>query len=247
MKALPLTAPPASQEDSAGRQLEAFVLRQLLEGTGTFKSLDSMGGGVFSGLVAEAMADAVVQGGGIGLATLIDGSKGASATPAPTPAAPPVSLAAANALAEQVVAGAHASSRFGARRDPFTAEQRLHKGLDVAAPEGAPIRALDDGVVVAAGERGGFGLCVEILHGDGRTTLYAHARKLNVSEGQRISSGEQIGEVGSTGRSTGPHVHLEVRERGVAVDPVGALKIYRRRSEDEGGGPSHRGPRHEDP
>ncbi len=247
MKAPALSAPAAASDDSAGRQLEAFVLRQLLEGTGTFKSLDHLGGGVFSGLVAEAMADAVVRGGGIGLATLIDGQRGPASPPPPAPAAPPVSIAAANALADEVVAGAHASSRFGARQDPFTHERRLHRGLDVSAPAGAPIRALDDGVVVAAGERGGFGLCVEILHGDGRTTLYAHARTLKVSEGQRISAGEEIGEVGSTGRSTGPHVHLEVREGGVAVDPVGALTIYRRRSDDKGGGPSHRGPRHEDP
>ena len=95
----------------------------------------------------------------------------------------------------------------------------MHRGIDIAAAEGTPIQAVRPGTVTFAGERGGYGLVVYVDHGDGLETRYAHCSQLNVKTGERISQGQVLGEVGSTGRSTGNHLHFEARENGVAVDP----------------------------
>ncbi|MQL53103.1 peptidoglycan DD-metalloendopeptidase family protein [Desulfofundulus thermobenzoicus] len=113
------------------------------------------------------------------------------------------------------------SSPFGWR------EGRPHHGVDIAAAEGEPIRAVKDGRVVFAGPRGTYGLAVIINHGQGLETLYAHASKLLVSPGQTVQEGQVIALVGSTGRSTGPHLHLEVRLNGVCYDPLWCLTRMR--------------------
>jgi murein DD-endopeptidase MepM/ murein hydrolase activator NlpD len=123
------------------------------------------------------------------------------------------------------------SSPFGARTDPFTGAPGLHQGVDLAAPEGTLVAAAAPGVVRAAGERGGYGLCVEIAHEDGTSTLYAHAAETLVVEGEPVAAGQPIARVGSTGRSTGPHLHFEVRQLGRPVDPGRALKVYAQRAE----------------
>ena len=110
-------------------------------------------------------------------------------------------------------------SGFGHRSDPFTGEIRMHQGIDIDAPAGAPIWAADGGVVTFAGERGGFGKLVIVDHGDGVETYYAHQQRIDVSVGDEIAAGHQLGLVGSTGRSTGPHLHFEVRIDGAPVDP----------------------------
>jgi murein DD-endopeptidase MepM/ murein hydrolase activator NlpD len=112
-------------------------------------------------------------------------------------------------------------SRFGTRTDPFTGQPRHHAGLDFGAPSGTPVVSAADGVVTRA-ERsaGGYGQLVEIDHGDGVRTRYAHLSRISVELGENITQGSQIGLVGSTGRSTAPHLHFEVRVEGVAVDPV---------------------------
>jgi murein DD-endopeptidase MepM/ murein hydrolase activator NlpD len=97
---------------------------------------------------------------------------------------------------------------------------RLHQGVDMAAPTGTPIRAADGGVVKFAGWSGSYGYMIEINHGKGITTRYAHCSRLNVKVGQRVAQYEEIGRVGSTGRSTGPHVHFEVRFDGVPRNPM---------------------------
>ncbi len=117
------------------------------------------------------------------------------------------------------------SSEFGMRKLGHEDRARMHKGLDIAAPEGTPIQAARGGVVEFAGERGGYGNTVVVDHGDGTRTLYAHASELLVEEGQRVRRGEQIAKVGSTGRSTGPHLHFEVRRDGEAVDPAPLLRM----------------------
>jgi murein DD-endopeptidase MepM/ murein hydrolase activator NlpD len=110
------------------------------------------------------------------------------------------------------------SSGFGLR------DGRPHEGLDIAAEEGEPIRAVRSGRVVFAGNRGTYGLTVIIDHGGGLTTLYGHASAILVREGQWVREGQIIARVGSTGRSTGPHLHLEVRLNGVPYDPLLCLK-----------------------
>jgi murein DD-endopeptidase MepM/ murein hydrolase activator NlpD len=112
------------------------------------------------------------------------------------------------------------TSAFGNRVHPITGAVRLHKGVDFGAGAGTPIRASGSGTVILAQWFGGFGNAVVIDHGGGLATLYAHQSGLNVSVGQTVSTGDTIGWVGSTGFSTGPHLHFETHEFGVAVNPM---------------------------
>ena len=116
------------------------------------------------------------------------------------------------------------TSRFGHRSDPFHNKKRMHKGLDIAAPTGTPIHPIRPGTVVSSGKRGGFGNVVIVDHGAGVTSLYAHCNELKVQKGDKVRPGDVIATVGSTGRSTGPHLHLEVHKDGRAVDPMAELK-----------------------
>jgi murein DD-endopeptidase MepM/ murein hydrolase activator NlpD len=117
------------------------------------------------------------------------------------------------------IAGAWDASSFGWRQDPFTGERALHEGVDFSADSGTPIMAAASGVVIMAERHSSYGNVVEIDHGDGLTTRYAHASKLLVKVGAVVKRGQEIAEVGSTGRSTGPHLHFEVRVEGVAQNP----------------------------
>ena len=112
------------------------------------------------------------------------------------------------------------SSVFGNRYDPFTGRRAFHSGQDFAAPSGTPIRASAGGTVIVAGYHHEYGNKVEIDHGNGLVTRYAHASKLFVKEGDVVTPGQNIAAVGSTGRSTGPHLHFEILENGEFVDPV---------------------------
>jgi murein DD-endopeptidase MepM/ murein hydrolase activator NlpD len=116
--------------------------------------------------------------------------------------------------------GAPLSSGFGVRTDPFLGTPAMHSGLDFKAAYGAPVLAAADGKVVDAGRNGGYGNMVEIDHGNGVTTRYAHLSRISVAAGDIVQRGDKLGEVGSTGRSTGPHLHYEVRSRGDAMDPI---------------------------
>jgi murein DD-endopeptidase MepM/ murein hydrolase activator NlpD len=110
------------------------------------------------------------------------------------------------------------TQHYGGRHDAF------HHGLDIAAPAGTPITALDSGVVTWAGRKSIYGLCVIIDHGQGRKTLYGHASKLLVQKGNTVNAGQTIAEIGSTGRSTGPHLHLEIYDNGKTVNPLAFLE-----------------------
>jgi murein DD-endopeptidase MepM/ murein hydrolase activator NlpD len=114
-------------------------------------------------------------------------------------------------------------SGFGMRRDPINGRMRFHEGVDIVAPRGAAIRAAASGKVVFAGRNHGYGNMVMLQHADGRRTLYAHAERLMVRTGQTVSSGQTIAAVGSTGHSTGPHLHFEVREAQGPVNPLTVL------------------------
>jgi murein DD-endopeptidase MepM/ murein hydrolase activator NlpD len=120
---------------------------------------------------------------------------------------------------------ARVSSEFGPRTHPVSGERHEHSGIDFAAPAGSPVRAAAAGTVAFAGERGGYGNLVIIRHPDGAETYYAHQRDLSVRTGQPVSAGQLVGTVGSTGRSTGPHLHFELRRDGRPVDPRGALGL----------------------
>ena len=111
------------------------------------------------------------------------------------------------------------SSGFGFRRDPFTGASAMHKGLDFRGPQGAPIFAAANGRVSFVGRKSGYGNVVEVRHGNGLMTRYAHMSKFAARVGQQVEAGDVIGAIGSTGRSTGPHLHFEVRINDRAVNP----------------------------
>ncbi|MCU7933152.1 MAG: M23 family metallopeptidase [Candidatus Thiodiazotropha sp. (ex Codakia rugifera)] len=112
------------------------------------------------------------------------------------------------------------SSYFGMRNDPFTGKRTMHKGMDFAGKDGSGVVAVAAGVVTWAGDRHGFGKLIEINHGKGYITRYGHNKEILVGVGDRIKQGQVIAEMGSTGRSTGPHVHFEVVRNGKTIDPT---------------------------
>ncbi|WP_447725265.1 M23 family metallopeptidase [Sphingomonas koreensis] len=114
----------------------------------------------------------------------------------------------------------HISSRFGRRNDPFHRAARMHYGIDIPGRAGTPVQAADTGVVRFAGRAGGYGNLVEIAHADGLTTRYGHLSRILVPAGTQVMRGETIALMGSTGRSTGSHLHFELRADGRALDPL---------------------------
>ncbi|MFW6283792.1 MAG: M23 family metallopeptidase [Desulfosalsimonas sp.] len=125
------------------------------------------------------------------------------------------------ALMVTPIDGAAVSSGYGMRRHPILGYNKMHKGLDFAAPKGTPIMAGGDGVVTYAGPRGSYGNYVQIRHPNNYETVYAHLSRYadGIESGKRVRQGETIGYVGSTGRSTGPHLHYEIRHAGKSIDP----------------------------
>ncbi|MEO0914620.1 MAG: peptidoglycan DD-metalloendopeptidase family protein, partial [Pseudomonadota bacterium] len=116
------------------------------------------------------------------------------------------------------------TSGFGTRRDPKTGGRRAHNGIDLAGPRGTPILSTAEGVVVFAGRQSGFGNLIKIRHEFGFETLYAHLNRIHVKVGDRIARGDHIGDMGTTGRSTGVHLHYEVRIGGRPVNPMTFIK-----------------------
>ena len=112
------------------------------------------------------------------------------------------------------------SSSFGYRRNPYDGSYKLHSGVDIAAEPGTPVRAPADGVVIFSGYREGYGKVIVIDHGYGIRTLFGHNSSVFVGQGSRVKRGETISQVGNTGRSTGPHLHYEIRKNGVPVNPA---------------------------
>ncbi|OFX15043.1 MAG: hypothetical protein A2V59_06270 [Armatimonadetes bacterium RBG_19FT_COMBO_69_19] len=112
------------------------------------------------------------------------------------------------------------TSGYGIRRHPIFRIRRMHTGQDIAAPYGTPVQAASDGRVIYTGWFGGYGKIVVVDHGDGVSTLYAHLSKILTRSGARLRRGEVVGRIGSTGYSTGPHVHFEVRVNGRPIDPA---------------------------
>lgn len=163
---------------------------------------------VFDGVFDNQLAKSLVDGGGLGLAESLAQQlrKNAMfAEPAATGRGLPVE--------------GEVTSGYGPRTDPISGRPHFHAGIDVAAKHGAEIRSVRDGTVVFSGDRGAGGNTIEVRHADGSVAAYAHADRLLRKEGDTVRSGEPLATVGSTGRSTGPHLHFSVRQGGHAVDP----------------------------
>mgnify|MGYP002631238942 CR=1 FL=1 len=198
-------APPAPPKaETVGEQFEQqFVGLMLKE---MKKSTPNLFG---EGQVADTFGDQMMQGlaqqmtgaGGFGLAERIDAQLSKLPMQAP-------------------LEDMHVSSAFGERISPISGEHVHHDGLDLAAPEGTPIRPVRPGIVRFAGEIDGYGLSVIVDHGNGIESLYAHCSELAVEKGEAVGYADAIGRVGSTGRSTGPHLHLEIRDNDEPIDPA---------------------------
>jgi murein DD-endopeptidase MepM/ murein hydrolase activator NlpD len=188
----------------------------------------------FSGLFDEEIAGRISEGRGIGLASHIvkslvgpDGIPGGGSALGTAPGANSVHVP-AQVFGEgqgqyswplpQSQPGS-ITSDFGKRRDPFGGGHRKHLGLDISAPAGTPVLSMASGEVVRAERSPSYGNVVYVDHGEGVVTRYAHQERLSVARGDKVVRGQQLGTVGSTGRSTGPHLHLEVQVDGKAVDP----------------------------
>jgi murein DD-endopeptidase MepM/ murein hydrolase activator NlpD len=231
----------------AAEGLEAYFVRQLVKEA----KLDLGGGGAsaspFADMLHDALADEIVRGGGLGLQDVVMAqlAEDTGLTPAATThagrglaasahgAGVPASRARA---AYGTVAGPDrgttgvVSSGFGARVDPLDGHVHTHGGVDVAAPAGTAVGAARAGVVTRAERAGTYGNLVVVDHGDGTETRYAHLGSIAVRRGEPIGAGAVIGTVGSTGRSTGPHLHFELRVDGEPVDPrkqLDPLKLLR--------------------
>lgn len=229
-------SPDAIRE--AARQFESVFLHQVFKTMRATVPQDGWGGGGFGGKVFTDMldqqyAEQASATGSMGLAEIIARDLGVDDSMRPS-AAPQAhrhahGIRAYGASARHVEAwltpvDGRVSSPFGMRQLADEAHARAHDGVDFAAPTGTAIRATRDGVVEFAGPRGGYGNTVVVDHGDGTKSLYAHASALLVREGESVRKGAEIAQVGSTGRSTGPHLHFEVRKDGEPVDPAALLR-----------------------
>ncbi|MBP9216054.1 MAG: M23 family metallopeptidase, partial [Agitococcus sp.] len=130
-----------------------------------------------------------------------------------------------NYLANLPVRTGAITSRFGYRSDPFTQHVAFHSGMDFSGPQGTNIYAVASGIVSFAGIKSGYGNVIEITHGDGYVTRYAHAQHLAAKVGDLVSKDEVIAYMGSTGRSTGTHLHYEVLVNGKQIDPMGFVSL----------------------
>jgi len=206
----------------AAKGFEALLLAEIM------KPLEDSAGGLLGNSLGsrfarsmfhEAIVEKVADHGGIGLADMVAtqlgraGAVSAYGTPAPGRIGWPVQGLALDSVC----------SPFGMRADPFTGKQRMHQGVDIDAPEGTPVFPSLEGEVLFAGERGGYGRVVIVEHGDGLQTRYAHLKQVDVDAGEWLDGSRSLGTVGSSGRSTGPHLHMEVRKDGVPMNPLTLL------------------------
>ncbi len=240
---LRLNRPSAMAEDDrtrlreAAKEFEALLLYQMMkvmretieesEFTGV-----GLGRSVYTELFDQELARTMADRGALGIADLLirnlsdpAGEPEESRVPeninsgrsAPAPTAPDPD--AQDIPDFRLPVRAHFSSAFGMRKDPFTHEMRMHRGVDIAAPEGTRVHAAKEGRVVHSGFQPGYGNTVVVRHSGGFETRYAHLGSLAVKAGDTLREYQLLGTVGTTGRSTGPHLHFEVRRDGAAVDP----------------------------
>jgi len=229
--------PAADRPHVAARQLEAFFLRQLLaesrpQGGGVLDG--GFAGDTFKQMLDEAVADKVSAAGGVGMTELfakqLGKAGGAAATPVPPigglpggAADPPLPVGMPHFILP--VAG-RPSSGYGLREDPIHGGMVSHPGFDIAAASGSEVSAAARGTVVHAGPAGTYGNLVTLRHDSGFETRYAHLSAVEVNVGDVVEPGQNLGKVGTTGHSTGPHLHFEVRHDGAAIDPAPLLPLH---------------------
>ena len=222
---------------SLAAQFESLLLTQMLSTmrSSMFGDENEGASGFGQGPLADALYSelgmALSQSGGFGLSEsmlgpLLRESGGAAVANAPSAAT--AALAAAGlplAPLSPSPSPPPVSSPFGWRRDPLTNETRFHKGADIAMPAGEPVPAARGGRVTFAGEMAGYGLTVLVDHGNDISTRYAHLSSISVEQGAAVAEGQTLALSGATGRATGPHLHIELLEKGIPVDPVGRLSL----------------------
>ena len=221
------TDPVEAAKKFEGLMIQMMVkeMRKTLPENGLFGSDDIS---MYEDLFDQVIADRIAEGRGLGLADqLLHASEGsllgsgdASGAADLRPGSPRISLPSVDPgrRAPMPVFG-KITSLFGQRRDPIHGQERHHNGMDIAAPEGSPIQSIRPGVVTFAGDMGTYGKVVVVDHGEGLETRYAHCSELLVVEGEKVRPGNVIAKVGSTGRSTGPHLHFEARKGDQPLDP----------------------------
>jgi murein DD-endopeptidase MepM/ murein hydrolase activator NlpD len=232
--ALPAQPPARETKDNAqvaAKQLEAFFLRQLLsearpQGGGMLDG--GFAGDTFKQMLDEAIADKMTAAGGVGMAQLFAKQLGKSDEAAPpiagAPAFDPSMIGAPQFV--MPVAG-RPSSGYGLRTDPVHGGSVNHPGFDLAASSGTEVAAAAGGTVVHAGPAGSYGNLVTVRHDNGFETRYAHLSEVDVKVGDVVQAGAELGKVGTTGYSTGPHLHFEIRRDGAPIDPAPFLPLNR--------------------
>jgi murein DD-endopeptidase MepM/ murein hydrolase activator NlpD len=244
----PAPAPAGKETDKktqdgakvAAKQLEAFFLRTMLaesrpQGGG---GLDGgFAGDTFKSMLDEAIADKMSAAGGIGMSQMFAKQLGGGTEVAAAPATPIASAPVQGTPLDQMlpegaprfvlpVAG-RPSSGYGVRTDPINGSTINHPGFDLAAASGTPVSAAARGTITHAGPAGTYGNLVTVRHDNGFETRYAHLSAVDVQVGDVVEAGQDVGKVGTTGHSTGPHLHFEVRHDGQAIDPAPFLPLNR--------------------
>jgi len=217
----------------AAKQFEGLMIQMMVkEMRRTLPDSGLMGSdhiSMYEDFFDQVISDRIAEGSGLGLAAQLAGSTGVSVGSSAEPSSVarvagspsvslPTSLNGGRRRAPLPVFG-RISSSFGHRHDPIDGKHRHHDGIDFAAPTGAPIQPVRSGVVTRVGDMGSYGKVVFVDHGEGVETRYAHCSEILVEEGARVRPGMVIARVGSTGRSTGPHLHFESRKDGSPIDP----------------------------
>jgi murein DD-endopeptidase MepM/ murein hydrolase activator NlpD len=214
---------------AVAREMESLFVYEMLkvmrESSGTSSS-GSLGSDTYTSMFDMELSKVISQR-GLGLADMIEKEIPAAAgKPGHAPAASSPSVYPQKQAPEAEIqtllpdiTNPRISSGYGIRHDPFNGELKFHHGLDIPAPEGTEVHPVRPGTVIFSGKQTGYGNVVVIDHGNGFTSKYAHNKENFVQEGEKVDSASIIAQVGSTGKSTGPHVHFEVAYRGRDVDP----------------------------
>jgi murein DD-endopeptidase MepM/ murein hydrolase activator NlpD len=203
----------AGQRRKAAQEFGAFLYQEVLKAMRATLSQDgfveseSLSRDIYTSMMDAEIAKAVAKRDTSGFAKTVERALDKISAPTRTPSEP------------KTPSNGIVSSVFGFRKDPLSGHKRLHNGVDIAAPMGTPVKAAGAGTVIFSGRTAGYGNLVEVDHGDGLVTRYGHNAQNLVAVGDRIEPGQAIALVGSTGRTTGSHVHFEVRRAGKTINP----------------------------